>query len=299
MLMYGGHHLTHGVERSFTDTYIRLLQFILRHTVLICIVDQRTLGRLTDCLFGIRIQLSIGTESHTDFQVLFIISGMFHNRHFILGQCTGLIGADDLGTSQSLYRCQLTDNRIAFGHVGYADGKHHGYYRCQTFRNCRYCKRYRNHKAVQHDLAGNSFAAGAENADCKDNGTDTVDQNCQDLTELIHLDLQRSFFLLRHCKGIRDLTHLRVHSGSGDHSAAAAVNNGGTHVHHVLSVAQRNILFAVQLQNIHHFIDRNGFTGQSRLFNLQAGTLNNTSVCRNCVTGLKNYNIARHQVFTL
>ena len=38
-------------------------------------------------------------------------------------------------------------------------------------------------------------------------------------------------------ESVRDLAHLRVHAGSGDHGFTAAVYHGGAHVDHVLAVA--------------------------------------------------------------
>ena len=99
-----------------------------------------------------------------------------------------------------------------------------------------YREGYSYHEAFKDTL-------GTEHTYTEDHHTDAYYQNCKHLTQLVHLDLERCFLISSLGKRVRDLTHFCIHAGSCYNCAASTVNYCGTHIHHVLSVAQRNILF--------------------------------------------------------
>ena len=78
---------------------------------------------------------------------------MLHHRHLVLGQGAGLIGADNLGTSQRLHRRQLPDYGVALGHIRDADGQNDGHHRCKPLRNGCHRKAHRHKEGVQHHFA--------------------------------------------------------------------------------------------------------------------------------------------------
>ena len=112
-----------------------------------------------------------------------------------------------------------------------------------------------------------------QNAEHKHEQADPQHRPCQHLAQLCELSLKRRLLILRLCKRIGDLTHFSVHTRCGDHSLPAPVNHRASHIDHILSVAQRNVLGIPQTKHIHKFIDRNALAGKRRFFDLQAGTL--------------------------
>ena len=72
--------------------------------------------------------------------------------------------------------------------------------------------------------------------------------------QLGQLPLQGRLALLSVGQRVGDLAHLGVHTGLGDHHAAAAIDHGGAHVDHVLPVAQGHILRVIlQIQDVNEF----------------------------------------------
>ena len=295
-LMNGRHHLTHGIEGSLSHAGIRFLQLCLLIAILRRVVDQGALGGLAHSLAGLRVPFRVGTEGHADLQLLFIVRHMLHDGHLVLGQGTGLIRADNLRTSQRLHSRQLADDGVALRHVRHADGKHDGHHGCQSLRNRRHRQGNRYHKGIQNRVSAD---AGPKKSYRENHHADSHYQHGQNLAELVQLQLQRSLFVLGLGQGGGDLTHLRMHTGSRNHGLAASVHYCGTHVNHVLAVAQRNVLLALQLQKAHQLVDRHRLSCQGRLLNLHAGTFDDTSVGRHRVARLQHHDIARNQLFAL
>ena len=68
-------------------------------------------------------------------------------------------------------------------------------------------------------------------------------------------------------------SHLGFHTRSGDNSAAAAIDNGASHIDHVFPVPERNLAGCAGVQNIRCFIDRDRFSGQRCFLDFHAGAL--------------------------
>ena len=96
-----------------------------------------------------------------------------------------------------------------------------------------------------------------------------------------------------------DFSHLGFHTRSGDNSAAAAIDNGASHIDHVFPVPKRNLAGCAGGQNIRCFIDRDRFSGQRCFFDFHAGALKNPSVRRNSIARFENYNITGYELLAL
>ena len=143
-LVDGTHHLTHGVERSLSDTRLGCLQRGLAEPEAVRIVDQRAFGRFADR--GPFILLRVGAEAHGSCQEFFIVAIVVDNRHFVLRQGAGFVRTDDLRTAQCLYGGQPADNGIALGHIGHTDAEHDSDHGCKPLRDRGDSQRYRNHE---------------------------------------------------------------------------------------------------------------------------------------------------------
>ena len=141
-----------------------------------------------------------------------------------MGQCAGFVGADHLGAAQRLHSGQLADHRIALGHFGNTDGKHHRYHGGQTLRDRGHCQGYGNHKGTQHTVQG--VVTLHQKVEGKDEHADAQHDKGQSFAQLIQALLQGSLLILRLGKGTGDLTHFRVHTGAGDHGFTTAIDYG-------------------------------------------------------------------------
>src|SRR5699024_4242912 len=116
-----------------------------------------------------------------------------------------------------------------------------------------------------HKGTENSFAADsrAHKTHCKDHRADAYNQDCKDLTQLVQFDLKGSRLVLGLGEGFGDLTHLGIHPCAGDYRLTTSVDNRGSHIDHVFTVAEGHVLLGIQLEQIHDLIDRNRFSCKS------------------------------------
>ena len=68
---------------------------------------------------------------------------------------------------------------------------------------------------------------------------DDAHRNAEDLGDVIHLLLQRSFLIFGGGEHVGDLADLRIHTGAGHDCAAGALRHGSAVEDHVGAVAQR------------------------------------------------------------
>ena len=64
----------------------------------------------------------------------------------------------------------------------------------------------------------------------KDHKANANDQLGENVRKLLKLQFQRSLAVFCHRNGVGDLTHFGIHTGGNNHSLAAAVNQGRTHI---------------------------------------------------------------------
>ena len=72
--------------------------------------------------------------------------------HNILGESARFIRADNLRTAQRFNCRHFTDYRVAFGHIGYAYGKHNSHNCDKAFGNGRNRKSYSGNKAAERKI---------------------------------------------------------------------------------------------------------------------------------------------------
>ena len=220
---------------------------------------------------------------------------MLHHGHFVLGQRAGLVGADDLRAAQGLHGGQAADDGVALGHIGHADGQHHRNHRRQALGNRGHRQRHGNHKGIDHRIQRKS--ARAQQLHAEDHHADAQHQPGQHPGELAELALQRGLAVLGLGQRVGDLAHLAVHAGGRDHRNAAAVSHAGTHVDHVLPVAQRHVLrLRGQVDRVDELRHRHRLARERRFLDLETGALDQPPVGRHRISRLQQHHVAHHQL---
>ncbi len=138
------------------------------------------------------------------------------DRHFILGQRSGFISADNIGTAQGLHRGKFLDQGVTFRHALRAHRERQRDGRQQPFRNKRHdhaqCK---NEAFYQGDFY-------QKQGDDQEQETNAYRDDRDDLGNVLHLLLQRAEFLFQGLCNLGDPAEVRVHAGGVDNCLAGA-----------------------------------------------------------------------------
>ena len=293
-----GHHLAARVERGLA--HARVLGSQAGETSLAGVVDERTLSRLAHGLAQLLVPLGIGAKGHTCQELLLRRSELvLDDGHLVLGKGAGLVGADGLRAAEGLDGRKLADNRLALGHLGHAERQHDGHDGDQALRDGSDGERDSDHKGVeQGSRVGKDVAyAVAEDIDAKDHDADDDHHDGKDAAELGELHLQRRELFLGLGQGAGNLAHLGIHAGADYDGAATAVHNGGTHVAHVLAVAERHVIGARgKLDHVGVLLYGHGLASECGLFDLHRGALEDAAVGRNGVARLEHDHVTGHEL---
>ena len=224
---------------------------------------------------------------------------MLDDGHLVLGKRAGLVRADGLRAAERLDGREFADDRLALGHLGHAERKDDGHDGDQALGDGGDGERDGNHKGVeQGSRVGKDVAhAVAEDVNAKDHDADDKHHNGEDAAELGKLHLQRRELFLGLGQGAGNLAHLGVHTGADHDGATTAVHHGGTHVAHVLAVAERHVVGARgELDHVGVLLDRHGLAGECGLLDLHRGALEDAAVGRDGVARLEHDHVAGHEL---
>ena len=289
----GGHHLPSGIEGCLVHPRGFLFQILLFQPQGTGEIHQGALGGFSLRLIVV-VEHCVGAQSHGSGQQGGV-AHMIHHRHLVLGQGSGFVGADHLGAAQGFHSSQPPDHRIAFGHIGHADGQHHGDHRGQSLRNGRHRQRYRHHEGIQNHLQVE--VPGHDQVEYENEHADAQHQLGQHPAQFFQLPLQGRLLLLGLGQGTGDFAHLRIHAGVGDHGFAPAINHGGAHVAHVLPVTQGDVtLLLAEAQGFQHLVHRHRLPGEGGLFYFERGVFDYPPVGRDCVAGFQHNHVPGHQL---
>ena len=293
-----GHHLAARVKRGLTHT--RVLGGQAGEPRLAGVVDERALSRLTHGLAQLLVPLGVGAQRHAGQELLLRRSELvLDDGHLVLGKRAGLVGADGLRAAESLDGRELADDCLALGHLGHAKRQHDGHDGDQALGDGSDGERDGNHKGVEQGCRVGEDVAHAvtDDVDAKDDDADDDNHDGKDAAELGKLHLQRRELFLGLGQGAGDLAHLGVHTGADHDGATAAVYHGGTHVAHVLAVAERHVVGAGgELNDVGMLLDGHGLAGKGGLLDLHRGALEHTAVGRDGVARLEHDHIAGHEL---
>ena len=292
----GGHHLPGGIEGGLIHPGRFCLQLRLQKSLLGGKVYQSRLRRLPLRL-TLGVQVGVGAKSHGGGQG-FRLAQMLHHGHFVLGQGAGFVGADDLGAAQGLHRREPPNHRVAPGHIGDADGQHHGHHRSQALWNGGHRQRHGHHEGGKHAVQGEG--TGHHQVKHEDEHADAQHQLGKGLAQLIQTALQGGLLLLGLGQDAGDFAHFRIHAGIGDEGLAPSVDHGGAHIAQILPVSQRYLLLTGgQTQSLHHLVDGDAFAGEGGLLDFQAGAFQQTAVGGDAVAGLQDHHVAGNQLIAV
>ena len=137
----------------------------------------------------------------------------------------------------------------------------------------------------------------ADDINAKDDDADDDNHDGGDAAELGELHLQRRELFLGLGQGAGDLAHLGVHAGADHDGATTAVHDGGAHIAHVLTVAERHVVGAGdELDHVGMLLDGHGLAGERGLFDLHRGALEHAAVGRDGVARLEHDHVAGHEL---
>ena len=289
----GGHHLASGVKGRLAHAGHGGFQFVLFQRELCSPGDKRGFGRLTGDL-AVFLQLRIGAQGHGGGDFALVAAGKVHNRHLVLRERAGFVRADDLRAAERFHGGEAPDDGVAAGHIRHADGKHHRHNGGKAFRDGGNGQRHRDHKRIENHIEVE--ITRTEQLHAEDDNADHNDEPREDNGELAELALQRRFALRGAGKRVSNLAHLGLHAGGCHEHGAAAVDNSGTHVGHVLAVAERDGSALAQIDDVNKLVDRHTLARQRGLLDLQRGAFNESSVRRNGVARLEQYDVAGDQL---
>ena len=204
--------------------------------------------------------------------------------HLVLGQGAGFIRADDRHAAKAFHSLQLADDGVFPGHFLCTEGQHDRHYRGQRLRNCRNSQCHSKQEGT-HDVL-----LPHKHADAKENSTDRQNADRKLLAETVQRHLQRSLLLLSALQQSGNAAHLGVHTSASNQKTGTAIGHKAAGEHHVLPVTQSHITF----YGLHLLFHRQALTGEGTLSTLQAGTLQQSAVCTDGVTGLQSHHISDH-----
>ena len=178
------------------------------------------------------------------------------NSHFVLGQCSGLVGPDHGGGTERLDGGEPADQCIAGDHLAHAEGQTDGDHGRQAFGHRSNGQAHGDQEHVQRIVA-------AQIPDCKYQRANKESGDAQSSAKLIQPLLQRRRLLLCSLQHFGNQANLGAHAGVDYNAAAAAVANQGSHEGGVGAIAQGNIFL---LQAGRGFLHRHRFAGEGGFF---------------------------------
>ena len=293
-LVHDRHHLAAGVERRLADTRVRIIEISRREAELCRIGDKGGLCRFADGLALYGIPLGIGAQCHAAHETVLVLGEVADDRHLVLRERAGLVGADDLRAAKRLDCRELADDRIVLAHLRDADREHDRDDGGKALRNGSNGKRDSDHEGIEHEShVAEEAHAVFQPRDDEDEGADHDADDRKDLGELVELLLERRLLVLCLGQSVGNLAHLRVHASCDDDSTSTAIDDGRAHVAHVLAVAERDVLCTCdELELRLDLVRRHGLAGKRCLLDLHRGALDDTAVGRDGVACFEHDNIA-------
>mmetsp|Transcript_37586 Transcript_37586/g.77190 ORF Transcript_37586/g.77190 Transcript_37586/m.77190 type:complete len:378 (-) Transcript_37586:356-1489(-) len=322
--MHATHELVLGRERHAVDTRLRLFESLqplnVRNAHLESERQQRNLSRVPDS----RVQLAVEVEPRAvaqdgalkhlphrfnpflaDHGPLLVLNNTVRHvahpghvvqrlcrldllhRHLILGERTGLVGADSGDRSESLNGRQLPDDGVVAGHELHGQGKRDGHYRRQALGD-------------DGDGDGNGRLEGIADrlVVCKmrehEGGkSDDENENRDPATEDLELYHQVGLHRVHSADHGADAPDLCKVTSADHNSLSVAVHDHGRRKGQILAVAQRG----VPGNRSDVFVDGVALSGKHRLQTRETSDLEQTHVSRHLVTGFERNDVSRHEFF--
>ena len=301
-LMHGGHELSVGVEGQSRHPGIRLGQGLLPHAVPVGRQNNGRLRGVADVYLTATLKAhgavaAQGSVFDQRFQggaegliyrgkAALLLGKALHQGHAVLRQGARLIGADDRGIPQRLHRGQPADDGVALHHTLDADGQHNGHRGGQSLGDRGYRQGHRRHEQLHGRQS-------VEEAHRKDDGAGCDGDDTQIFSHLRQLQLEGCQAFGLALQQVCDLTHLRLHTGGGDHSGRRAVGDAAAGKYHVDPVTQGSLYRDLRLCR---FLTGHGLSGEGGLFAFQADRVEQPGIGGDKVPRFQLNDVAGHQL---
>ena len=211
-------------------------------------------------------------------------------RHFVLGESTGLIGTNHAGRPQGFHRGQVLHHRIMFGKLLHPNGQHQRQDCRQPLGDGGNGQGHAQNEDLHHVLRGTRPVN--EDQGRHDHNGDPHHQQAKHFRHFGDFLIERGLILL----GVRqhggDGTHLRVHAGVLHLGDPHAAHHRGALEHGVGALPQGRVVG----HRLGGFMDGLGFAGERRLLNIQVGGLNEGCVRPHGVALGQEKHVAGNQV---
>ncbi len=161
-------------------------------------------------------------------------------RHFVLRECPGFVGSNNIGRAERFHGRKAAHDRIAPGHALYTNRQYGGDDRGQPFGHRRNGERHAKDEHVD-DLA-QAFDLRHQQDGANHGYRDRDNGLAQQTTNAIELFLQRCGFRWGRVEHSCYAPHFGRHSRSGYHTNASPVRDRGTAECHVAPIAQGRML---------------------------------------------------------
>lgn len=194
------------------------------------------------------------------------------DNHFVGGQSTGLIRANDSGATEGFNTLELSDNSSFLGHTTGSQSQAGGDDSGQTFRDSSDGKSDGDLEVVQAasdetTVDGIAEVSEVDNPDDDANDTDSLGQS---FTEFFETLFQGSVFVFGFLEILVDLTNFSVGTSGDDNTDSITTGDEGTAENDIVLFTDGGLLVGDGVEGLQ---DGLGFSGQDRLFDTDGGSL--------------------------
>ncbi len=236
---------------------------------------------------GVAVRPDRPIPPHVLGEVEFVVGDVEHDdRHPVLGEGAGLVGADDGHRAQGLHRGQAADQGGPGQHALRPEGQGDGDHGRQAFGDDGHRHRDRGQQQV-------AYVVAPPQAQREDEGGDHQAGQGQVLAHPVEAALQRSGALSRLLEQAGDLAQFGAHAGGHHEGGAAALGHDGAHEGEVAAIPQRQARHVEGLRLLGYGLR---LAGEGGLLDAEAGRLGQADVGGHQVPGLQQDHVAGHQV---
>ena len=304
-----GHALAVGIEGLFEQALVRFFVLLAVDAELFGKVDEGAFGGVAEDMFGvIGILFGVAAQGAAvqevavhPFAVLLrqrfggrrfaalevVADGDGGDGHFIEGEGTRLVAADDGGGAERFYRGQRLDQGVLLRHPLYAQRHDDGAGGGQALGDDG-----DGEGNGDEDIVDPRFPAVADEPDGEDGHADDEADQAERFAHGIELALHGGVRLVLLVEHAGDLAHFRVHARADDDARRVAVHDDGRTVRHVDAIAERRVF---RQHGGAVLFGRDGLARQGGFLHLHVGVFDDADIGGDDAAVFQIDDIARHQ----
>jgi hypothetical protein len=209
----------------------------------------------------------------------------FLNRHLILGECSGLVRADDGCASQCFHRRKLSNNCTSAGHAANPDGQRNRDGGRQPLGYGPDSQGYGGHEHIQNRVVLDHAYDERQSRQ----GDNHIEQHMTEFGDALG---QRGLQFDHLGNEVGNTARLGFVARGDNDSLPLPVGDQRSRIRHVGTLRQDGFLRKLAGR----FLDRNRFSGKRRFVDLHVPHFDQAHVRRHLVAGLEPNNVARHDI---